>query len=358
MKMVDKISFKYFLDNMVKENSKTYWCIHNGYRYGEKMYFDRIEFTFFDLKSKKEIVCSNEDVNGNLRINSIKEAYLQFIEKACNYSDEIRRNFIASNNSKKYKLYTKQDYMQMTSANIRATRVKESRTIAINNVEYYVAQNLKIGEFIKVCCESVPKEMQEEYFIKLYENKKDNNMEEQEIEQIVAENIILNIEINSDKGNRCKDAKKISQKSVVQKIDFNRINKERKRLGDIGEDIVYQYEYNKLLESGNKKLAERVELVSRTQGDGLGYDIISYTCDGKEVFIEVKTTKQNKKDDFYISKNEINVSRQYSDKYKLYRIYALKLIEGTANLKIYEGALDEKNSKIQLEPVSYKVKLT
>lgn len=101
-----------------------------------------------------------------------------------------------------------------------------------------------------------------------------------------------------------------------------------------------------------------MELVSRTQGDGLGYDIVSYTPEGQEVYIEVKTTKQNRVDDFYITPNEIEASKKYGDRYKIYRLYALKMAEGSTNLKIYSGPFNENgDSLFKLEPVSYRVSL-
>ncbi len=139
-------------------------------------------------------------------------------------------------------------------------------------------------------------------------------------------------------------------KSNVTIKDFNKINEEKKRIGDLGEFIVLQYEKDRLSES--PKLASKVEHSSVTQGDGLGYDIKSFNLDGSELFIEVKTTRQNKEADFYMTRNEREVSEQKCN-YRVYRIYDIDLEEGTGKLTIYEPPFNE--DKYTLQPVGWKI---
>ena len=54
-----------------------------------------------------------------------------------------------------------------------------------------------------------------------------------------------------------------------------------------------------------KDLADSLEHVSITQGDGNGYDIKSFNEDGTVRFIEIKTTKQGIDSEFFMSHNEI-----------------------------------------------------
>ena len=61
--------------------------------------------------------------------------------------------------------------------------------------------------------------------------------------------------------------------------------------------------------AGQKVLANRVEHVSQTKGDGLGYDVLSFDASAKERFIEVKTTSFGKETPFFISRNEVEFSR-------------------------------------------------
>ena len=53
-------------------------------------------------------------------------------------------------------------------------------------------------------------------------------------------------------------------------------------LGLAGEEFVMQFEHWRLVELGQKRLADKVEHVSKLQGDGLGYDVLSFDLDGRE----------------------------------------------------------------------------
>ena len=61
------------------------------------------------------------------------------------------------------------------------------------------------------------------------------------------------------------------------------------KLGEIGEEYVFKKEKERLKESGRDHLSAQVAWVSKTD-DTCGYDILSYSQDGREKYIEVKTT--------------------------------------------------------------------
>jgi hypothetical protein len=92
-------------------------------------------------------------------------------------------------------------------------------------------------------------------------------------------------------------------------------------LGRAGELFVAELEARRLFESGRKKLADRVEHVAATQGDGLGFDVLSYEIDGCERLIEVKTTSFGNLTPFYVSRNELARSHQDEPVYRLYRLF-------------------------------------
>jgi len=81
-------------------------------------------------------------------------------------------------------------------------------------------------------------------------------------------------------------------------------------LGHAGELFVVELEARRLHAAGQKRLANRVEQVSVTQGDGLGYDVLSYEKNGSERFIEVKTTAFGKLTPFYVTRNELLLAAQ------------------------------------------------
>ncbi len=116
-------------------------------------------------------------------------------------------------------------------------------------------------------------------------------------------------------------AKPNERKFKGQIIDFAARENACRRLGQSGEDLIMSYERWKLLQVGRADLAQEVEWVSRTKGDGLGYDIRSFTIEYEERFIEVKTTNFDRETPFLISDNELDFSKQNAEQYKLYRLF-------------------------------------
>jgi len=97
------------------------------------------------------------------------------------------------------------------------------------------------------------------------------------------------------------------------------------QLGKRGEEFVLQFEKNRLALSNRDDLAGEVEWTSKVKGDGAGYDIRSFIPENeKELFIEVKTSNSGKYQPFYISENEVEFSKAYSDQYSLYRVFNFK----------------------------------
>lgn len=122
-------------------------------------------------------------------------------------------------------------------------------------------------------------------------------------------------------------------------------------LGNAGELLALEYEDFRLRSAGKKTLAERIEHVSKTQGDGLGYDILSFETSGKERFIEVKTTAFAKETPFYASMNEVAYSEEFQDQFHLYRLFEFRKLPKLFSLS---GAI---GSHCYMDPVSFICKL-
>lgn len=118
-------------------------------------------------------------------------------------------------------------------------------------------------------------------------------------------------------------------------------------LGDAGESFVVGYERVRLCQLGRRRLSERVEHVSKTKGDGLGYDVLSYEPDGRERFIEVKTTAFGKLTPFYISRNEVDFSKAFERQFRLYRLFEFRK---TPRMFELTGSVE---SRCLLDPISY-----
>jgi hypothetical protein len=95
-------------------------------------------------------------------------------------------------------------------------------------------------------------------------------------------------------------------------------------LGLAGEEFVVAFERARLISNGRSGLGERVEHVSKTKGDGLGFDVLSFEHTGEERFIEVKTTSFAKETPFYVSRNEIEFSKEFANQFRLYRLFQFR----------------------------------
>jgi hypothetical protein len=123
-------------------------------------------------------------------------------------------------------------------------------------------------------------------------------------------------------------------------------------LGHAGELFVLELESRRLHAEGKKSLSERVEHVAASQGDGLGYDILSFENDGRERLIEVKTTAFGELTPFYVSRNEIARSNADADKYRLYRLFDFREKPRVFQLP---GSIDV---HCTLDPVTYLASFT
>lgn len=118
-------------------------------------------------------------------------------------------------------------------------------------------------------------------------------------------------------------------------------------LGNAGEHLVLHYEEFRLRQAGKITLAERIEHVSSSRGDGLGYDILSFDASGKERFIEVKTTAFAKETPFFASRNEVTFSSDARDQFHLYRLFEFRR---APRLFTLAGRIED---YCELDPVSY-----
>jgi hypothetical protein len=138
-----------------------------------------------------------------------------------------------------------------------------------------------------------------------------------------------------------------------QKIDFVRRDASNRRLGRLGEEFAVELERRRLTGYGRDDLAKKVEWVSDTSGDGLGFDVLSFDeVDDSERLIEVKTTKMGKYFPFFVTSNEVRCSEAMARQYHLYRLFRFSQ---RPRLYVLHGALSD---LCRLEPVSYRATVT
>ncbi|MFA7330355.1 MAG: DUF3883 domain-containing protein [Candidatus Delongbacteria bacterium] len=118
-------------------------------------------------------------------------------------------------------------------------------------------------------------------------------------------------------------------------------------LGLAGEEFVLEFERARLVESGRLSLADKIEHTSVTEGDGVGFDIRSFEINGADRLIEVKTTAYGKQTPFFVSRNELNVSKIMKPHYHVFRVFEFR---NDPKLFILSGSIEE---SCKLEAVSY-----
>lgn len=110
-------------------------------------------------------------------------------------------------------------------------------------------------------------------------------------------------------------------KRLVRKFDPVERDHINRTLGRAGEAFVVDLERH-LLEIGNRfDLARKVRWTSVEDGDGAGYDISSFTVEGKPRLIEVKTTNGSARTPFFITRNEFAIAREAPALWRIYRVH-------------------------------------
>jgi hypothetical protein len=118
-------------------------------------------------------------------------------------------------------------------------------------------------------------------------------------------------------------------------------------LGLAGEEFVIDFERARLIRSGAEKLASKIQHVAKVLGDAAGFDVLSFEKSGEEKLIEVKTTKYGANTPFFVSRNELEVSKTRARQYSLYRVFAFR---ERPLLFTLEGAL---SATCALDPTNY-----
>lgn len=108
---------------------------------------------------------------------------------------------------------------------------------------------------------------------------------------------------------------------LVRKFDAVERDHRNRALGKAGEEFVLNLERRLLTQALRADLAKKVRWVAAEDGDGAGYDIHTFDSDGKEKLVEVKTTNGSARTPFFLTRNELEVSKVRSASWRLYRVH-------------------------------------
>lgn len=108
---------------------------------------------------------------------------------------------------------------------------------------------------------------------------------------------------------------------LVRKFDPVERDYRNRSLGRAGESFVIDLERRQLSEADRPDLARKVRWVAAEDGDGAGYDVLSFDQCGRPRLIEVKTTNGSARTPFYLSRNERNLATERPTEWRIYRVH-------------------------------------
>lgn len=120
---------------------------------------------------------------------------------------------------------------------------------------------------------------------------------------------------------RFHDAMPESLRRLVRKFDPVVRDYRNRSLGKAGEEFVIELERRQLIGSGRSDLARKIRWVAVEDGDGAGYDVLSFDAGGRERLLEVKTTNGSARTPFFLTRNECAVAAEHPSDWSIYRVH-------------------------------------
>lgn len=115
-----------------------------------------------------------------------------------------------------------------------------------------------------------------------------------------------------------------AKQRLPRKFDYAARDEANRKLGRAGEQWVIEFEQQRLTDMGSPELFQRLDWVADTQGDGAGFDILSFDDKTHHRFIEVKTTNGSQGSSFLVSHNELEFSKEAGQQFYLYRVFQFR----------------------------------
>jgi hypothetical protein len=134
---------------------------------------------------------------------------------------------------------------------------------------------------------------------------------------------------------------------LVRKFNPAERDFRNRKLGYDGEELVFRFEQHRLRQLDRPDLAKKIRWVSQEEGDGAGYDILSFDRTGEERFLEVKTTVGSQTAPFYLTRNELSFSKERPQEFRICRLY-----DFSKTPKMFELA-PPIEQLVRLEPLSF-----
>lgn len=134
-----------------------------------------------------------------------------------------------------------------------------------------------------------------------------------------------------------------------RRIDYAARDAANRALGRAGEVFAVELERRRLTEMGRDDLAARVRHVAAEDGDGMGYDVLSWNyVNDTERWLEVKTTTLGKFHPFLVTSNELACSEAMPDLFEVFRVFQF-----TGQPRVFR-LLGSLRDRCELEPALYR----
>ena len=108
---------------------------------------------------------------------------------------------------------------------------------------------------------------------------------------------------------------------LVRKFDPVERDYRNRSLGKAGEEFVVDVERRRLTGANRWDLARKVRWVAAEEGDGAGYDVLSFDSAGRERLLEVKTTNGSARTPFFLTRNEWDLATERPADWRIYRVH-------------------------------------
>lgn len=108
---------------------------------------------------------------------------------------------------------------------------------------------------------------------------------------------------------------------LVRKFDPVERDHRNRLLGKAGEEFVVNLERRRLAEADRSDLARKVRWVAAEDGDGAGFDVLSFDFGGRQRLLEVKTTNGAARTPFFLTRNEREMAAERPADWRIYRVH-------------------------------------
>jgi hypothetical protein len=137
---------------------------------------------------------------------------------------------------------------------------------------------------------------------------------------------------------------------LIRRFDPAARDARNRKLGKAGEEFVLNVERQRLRALGYDRLADRIKWIAQDEGDGAGYDILSFDASGAERLLEVKTTCGTVRTPFFVTRNELSLSQERPAEFRLVRVHQFA---NDPKIFVLEPPLSD---HVQLEPTAYQAR--